>query len=153
MPSNWYWRRLLKVLWTSERSNQSILRETNPEYSLKGLMLTLKLQYFGANSWLIGKVPDAGKDWGLKGKRVSEDEMAKQHHQCNEHEVGQIPGHGEGQGGLVCCSPWCHKESDITGRLNNNWEDSGECWREKARGERQWGRGQPVWEKTHCSWS
>ena len=106
-----------------------------------------------AKRWLIGKVPDAGKDWGLKGKRVSEDEMAKQHHQCNEHEVGQIPGHGEGQGGLVCCSPWCHKESDITGRLNNNWEDSGECWREKARGERQWGRGQPVWEKTHCSWS
>ena len=46
--------------------------------------------------------------------------MAKQHHQCNEHEVGEIPGDGEGQGGLVCCSPQRHKELDTTGRLNNN---------------------------------
>ena len=46
--------------------------------------------------------------------------MAGQHHRCNEHELGQTPGDGEGQGGLVCYSPWGHKESDMTGRLNNN---------------------------------
>ena len=52
-----------------------------------------------------GKVPDAGKDRGQK-KRASEDEMAGRHHQCNEQELGQTLGAGEGQGGLVCCSPW-----------------------------------------------
>ena len=46
--------------------------------------------------------------------------MAGQHHQRNEHELGQIPGDGEGQGGGVCCNPWGRKESDITGQLNNN---------------------------------
>ena len=56
----WYWRRLLRVPWTARRSNQSILEETNPEYVLEGLMLKLKLQYFGQ---LIGKDPEAGKDW------------------------------------------------------------------------------------------
>ena len=62
----WCWRRLLRVPWTARRLNQSILREINPEYSLEGLMLKLKLQYFGisdAYSRLIWKVPDAGKDW------------------------------------------------------------------------------------------
>jgi len=49
------------------------------------------------NSWLIGKVPDAGKDWRQKEKRVSEDEMARWHHRCNEHELGQTSGDGEGQ--------------------------------------------------------
>ena len=57
------------------------------------------------NSWLIGKVPDAGKDWRQKDKRVSEDEMAGWHYWCNEHELGQTPGDDEGQGGLACCSP------------------------------------------------
>ena len=55
-----------------------------------------------------------------KEKRVSEAEVAGWHHQCNEHELGQTPGDGEEQGGLVCCSPWGHKESDTTGQLNNN---------------------------------
>jgi len=57
-------RRLLRVPWTARRSNQSILKETNPEYSLEGLMLKLKLQYFGHLMWsqLIRKDPDAGKD-------------------------------------------------------------------------------------------
>ena len=73
-----------------------------------------------ANSWLIGKVADAAKDWGQKEKRASEDEMVGQHHWRNEHELGQTLGDGKGQGGLVCCSPWGHKESDTTGWLNNN---------------------------------
>ena len=51
---------------------------------------------------------------------MSEGEIAGQHRQCNEHELGQAPGDGEGQGGLTCCSPWSLKESDTTGRLNNN---------------------------------
>ena len=51
---------------------------------------------------------------------MSEGEIAGQHHQCNEHELGQAPGDGEGQGGLTCCSPWSLKESDRTGRLNNS---------------------------------
>ena len=73
-----------------------------------------------ANRGLILKVPDAGKDWRKKGKRVSEDEMAWWHHQCNEHELGQTLGVGEGQGGLSCYSPWGHKELDMNGWLNKS---------------------------------
>ena len=76
-----------------------------------------------AKNWLIGKDPDAGKDWGQKEKRVSEDEMAGWHHQCNEHELGQTPRDGGGQGGLACCRPWGRKESDMTGQLNNSNND------------------------------
>ena len=66
------------------------------------------------NSQLIGKIPDAGKGWGQK-KRASEDEMTGWHHWCNRlHELGQISGNSEGQGGLVCCSPWGH-------RVGHNW--------------------------------
>ena len=60
---------------------------------------------YDANRQLIGKVSDAGKDGGQK-KRTSEDEMAGQHHQCNERELGQTLGDGEGQGSLAYCSPW-----------------------------------------------
>ena len=67
-----------------------------------------------ANSWLIRKVPDAGKDWGQKKKRASEDEMAGWHHWCNGNKPGQTLGDGEGQRGLVCCSPWGH-------RVRHNW--------------------------------
>ena len=59
-------------------------------------------------------------DWGQKEKRASEDEMAGQHHWCNEHEFGQTLGDDEEQGGLVCCSSWGCKESDTTGWLNNH---------------------------------
>ena len=59
-----------------------------------------------ANRQLTGKLPDAAKDWGQK--KVLENEMAGWHHRCNEHELGQIPEGGEGQGGLACCSPWGH---------------------------------------------
>ena len=70
-----------------------------------------------ANSRLIGKVPDAGKNWGQKEKRVSGDETAGLHHWCNGHELGQTLGDAEGQGGLGCCNPWGLKESDMTGQL------------------------------------
>ena len=67
----WCWRRLLQVPWTARRATQSILKEISPGCSLEGLMLKLKLQYFGSpdvNNWLIGKDPDAGKDSGQKEK-------------------------------------------------------------------------------------
>ena len=51
---------------------------------------------------------------------MSDTEMAGRNHQCNEHELGQTLGDGEGQEGLAWCSPWGHEESDVTGRLNNN---------------------------------
>ena len=75
----WCWRRLLRVPWTARRSNQSILKEINLEYSLEGLMLKLKLQYFGHLmwSWLIEKHPDAGKDWRQKEKGTAENEMVR----------------------------------------------------------------------------
>ena len=79
----WCWRRLLRVPWTARRSNQSILKEISPEYSLEGLMLKLKLQYFGhldAKNWLTGKDPDARQDWRQKEKGTTEDEMVGWHH-------------------------------------------------------------------------
>ena len=99
---------LLRVSWTAKRSNQSILKEINPEYSLEGLMLKLKLQYFGhlmqrANSL---EKTDTGKDWGQEEKGTTENEMVGWHHRLNGHESEQTPGDSEGQGSLVCCSPW-----------------------------------------------
>ena len=73
----WCWRTLLRVPWTARRSNQSILKEISPGRSLEGLMLKLKLQYFGhlmRKTWLIWKDPDAGKDWGQE-KGTTEDEI------------------------------------------------------------------------------
>ena len=73
----WCWRRLLRVPWTARRSNQSVLQEMSPEYSLEGLMLKLKFQYSGhlmLKSQLIEKDPDAGKDWGQEEKWGTEDE-------------------------------------------------------------------------------
>ena len=84
------------------------LKGVNAEYSLKGLMLKLKLQHFYHMMWTndsLEKSLDAGKDQGQK-KRVSEDEMPGWHHWCNEHELGKTPGAGEGQGGLACYSWW-----------------------------------------------
>ena len=68
--------------------------------------------------WLIGKDPDAGKDWRREEKGPTEDEMVGWHHWLNGNEFEQAPGVGDGQGGLVCCSPWGRKESDLTERLN-----------------------------------
>ena len=69
---------------------------------------------------LIEKDPDAGKDWRQEEKGMTEDEMVGWHHWLNGHEFEQVPGDGKGQGGLMCCSPWGHKEWDMTEWLNNN---------------------------------
>ena len=87
----WCWRRLLRVPWTARRSNQSILKEINPEYPLEGLMLKLKLQYFGH---LIGRANSledfgAGKDWRPNEKGGTEDEMVWWHHRLDGHEFEQ----------------------------------------------------------------
>ena len=82
------WRRLLRVPWTARRSNQPILKEINPEYSVEGLMLKLKFQYFG--QWLIWKDPDAGKDWRWKEKGTAEDEMVEWHHWFNDMSLGKF---------------------------------------------------------------
>ena len=79
----WCWRRLLRVPWTARRSNQSILKEISPEYTLEGQMLKLKFEYFGH---LIGKDPDAGKDGRQEKKGMTEDEMVGWHHRLNGHE-------------------------------------------------------------------
>ena len=84
----WYWRRLLRVPWTARRSNQSVLKEINPEYSLERLK--------------------------AEGEGTTENEMVGWHHQLNRHEFEQALGDGERQGSLVCCSPWSRKESDMT---------------------------------------
>jgi len=69
-------------------------------------------------SWLIGKDSDAGRDWGREEKGPTEDEMAGWHHRLDGHEFEWTPGDGDGQGGLVCCDSWGHKELDMTERLN-----------------------------------
>ena len=81
-------RRLLRVPWTARRSNQSILKEISPGCSLEGMMLQLKLQYFGhlMQDWLIGKDPDAGKYWRQEEKRMTEHEVVGWHHWLNGHE-------------------------------------------------------------------
>ena len=90
------------------------LKEINSEYSLQGLMLKLKLQYFGhlmrrtdslEKTLMLGKTEDRRRRLG---------EMVGWHHRLNGHEFEQTPGDSEGQGNLVCCSPWGHKELDAT---------------------------------------
>ena len=120
----WCWRRLSRVPWTARRSNQSVLKEINPEYSLKGLML--KLFYSGhlMQSRFTGKDPDAGKNWGQE-KGATEDEMVGWHHWLNGREFEQAPEDGDGQGSLACCSPWGH-------RVGHDWvtelENSSREW-------------------------
>ena len=80
----WCWRRLLRVLWTARRSNQSILKEISPKYSLEGLMLKLKLQSLA--TWLTWKDPDAGKDWRREEKGKTEDKMVGWYHWLNGRE-------------------------------------------------------------------
>ena len=102
----WFWRRLLRVPWTARRSNQPILKEINPEYSLEGLMLKLKLWPPDAKNWLIWKDPDAGKDWRQEEKEMTEDEKVGWHHWLDGYEFEEALGVSGGQGSLACCSPW-----------------------------------------------
>ena len=116
----WCWRRLLRVPWTARRSNQSILKDIEPECSLEGLLLKLKLQYFGhlmrrANSsektLMLGKI-EGRRRRGWQRMRWLDgitDSM--------DMSLGKL-GVGDGQGGLACCGSWGHKELDMTDQLN-----------------------------------
>ena len=97
----WCWRRLLRVPWTARRSNQSILKEISSGCSLEGLMLKLKLQYFGHLMWRVDSLEKTlmlGRDWGQE-KGTTEDEMAGWHHRLDGCEFEWTPGVGDGQGG------------------------------------------------------
>ena len=105
-------RRLLRVPWTAKRSNQSILKEINSQYSLEELML--KLQYFGllmqkADS--LEKTLMLEKIEGRKQKGMTENEMVGWHQRLNGYEFEQVLGDGKGQGSLACCSTWGRKET------------------------------------------
>ena len=106
---------------STRRSNQSILKENNPEYSLEGLMLKLKFQYFShlmrrtdslRKTLMLGKIEGGGEEQQEKG--TTQGEMVGWHLQLNGHEFEQALGVGDGQGSLVCCSPWGRKELDTT---------------------------------------
>ena len=107
----WCWRRLLRVPWTASKSNQSILKEINPEYSLEGLMLKLALQYFGhlmQTDDSLEKTLMLGETEGRKEKREAEDETARQHHQLNGHELRETLGDSGGQ------RTWCAAVHGVT---------------------------------------
>ena len=114
----WCWRRLLKVPWAAKQSSQSILREISPEYLFEGVMLKLKLQYFGhlmetadslEKSLMLGKI--GGR------RRRGHQRMRWLDGITSElgHELGQSLVDGEMQGELACCSPWVCKVLDMTG--------------------------------------
>ena len=102
------WRRLSRVPWTARRSNQSVLKEISPEYSLEGLMLKLKLQYFGHLMRRADSLENTLRLFSFlqEEKGTTEYEMVGWHHQLKRHEFEQALGDDEGQGSLVCCSPW-----------------------------------------------
>ena len=111
----WSWRRLMRVFWTAWRLNQSILKEINPEYSLEGLMLKLRLQYFGHVMWRadsLDKTLILGKIEGMR--RQGPLRMDRWHHQLNRHKSEQTLGDHEGQESLVCFIPWGCNEWDTT---------------------------------------
>ena len=104
----------------SRRSNQSILKEISPEYSLERLMLEAETPILwppDAKNWLIRKDSDAGKGWRQEAKGTTEDGMVGWRYRLDGHSFEQSLGVGDGQGGLVCCSLWV-KESDTTEWLN-----------------------------------
>ena len=126
----WSWRKLLRVSWTARRSYQSILKGINPEYSLEGRMLKLKLQYSGhlCEQLTYWKRPYAGKDWRQEEKRATEDEMFGWHHWFSGHEPRQTLGDGKGQRILACCGPWGHEEWNMTLQLNNKEGSKQGAW-------------------------
>ena len=119
------WRRVLRVPWTARRLIQSILKEINPEYSLEGLMLKLSiLEPCDAKSQLIGKDPDAGKDWRQEEEETTEDEMVGWRHWLDGHEFEQALGADDGQGSLACCGPWVTKSQTQL----NDWTELNLKW-------------------------
>ena len=104
-----------------------------------------------AKSWLIGKDPDAGRDWGQEEKGMTEDEMAGWHHRHDGHEFESTPGVDDGQGGLACCDSWGRKESDTTERLNwTGWLTTPMQWFWKNSSSNVKNKNKNLWVK--CCW-
>ena len=111
----------MRVPWTARRSNQPVLKEINPGISLERMMLKLKLQYFGHLMQRVDSLEKAltlGGIWGEEEKGMTEDEIVGWHHRLDGHGFGWTLGVGEGQGDLVGCCSWGHKESNVTEQLN-----------------------------------
>ena len=116
----WCWRRLLRVPWIARRSNQSILK-ISPGCSLEGLMLKLKLQYFGHLMWRADSLEKTLIPGKIEGRRRRGQQRMRWLDGSPPQwwcEFEQAPEDGEGQGSLACCSPWGCKELDMTGWLN-----------------------------------
>ena len=123
----WCWRRHLRVPWTARRSNQSILKEISPGCSLEGLMLKLKLQYFGHLVWRVDSLEKTLMLGGIGGRRRSGRQRMRWLDGITDSMDMSLSklGVGDGQGGLACCDSWSRKESDMTEWLNwteLNWE-------------------------------
>ena len=121
-------RRLFRVPWTVRRSSQSIPKEISPGISLEGMILKLKLQYFGHLMWRVDSLEktDAERDWRQEEKGMTEDEKAGCHHRLNGCDFDLTLGVGDGWGGLVCWDSWGCKESDTSEQLN--WTDIKISW-------------------------
>ena len=117
----WCWRRLLRAPWTTRRSNQSILKEISSEYSLEGLMLKLKLQYFGHLMWRTDSLEMTLMLGGIGGRRRRGQQRMRLLDASPTWCSLVFLGVGNGQGSLACCSPWGRKESDTTEWLNWCW--------------------------------
>ena len=125
-PKNWYfWPVVLEKTFESHLDYKEI-QPVHPKVDQSWVFIgrtdveaeTPVLWPPDAKSWLIGKDPDAGKDWVQEEKGTTEDEMVGWHHWPYGHGFGLTPGVGDGQVGLACCGSWGRKESDTTERLN-----------------------------------
>ena len=124
----WCWRRLLRVPCTARRSSQPILKEISPEYLQAGLMLKLKLQYFGHLMWRTDSLENTLSLGKIEGRRRRGQQRMRWLDgitKLDGHEFEQALGVGNGQGGLACCSPWGCKELGPTE------------WTELGRGQRK----------------
>ena len=134
VPKNWsFWTIVLEKTFESPLDFKEI-QPVNPKGNQSWIFIgrtdaeaeTPVLWPPDVKNWLIGKDPDAGKDWRREEKGTTEEGMVGWHHWLNRHEFEQTPGDVEGQGSLVCCSPWGRKESDMTEQLN--WTDCRYLW-------------------------
>ena len=124
-PKNWcFWTAVLEKALESPLDCKEI-QPVNPKGNQSWIFIgrtdaeaeTPILRPPDTKNWLTGKDLDTGKDWMQEEKGPTEDEMLGWHHRLNGHKFEQAPGVDDGQGGLVCCSPWGHKEYSITERL------------------------------------
>ena len=150
----WCWRRLLRVPWTARRSNQSILKEISPGHSLEGLILKLKLQYFGHVMWRVDSFEKTLMLGKIEGRRRrGQQSMRWLDGITNSVDVslGKTPGVGDGQGGLACCDSWGHKESDTTEL--NRMTAANDTWTHmksnRSRVKENWWQGKVLCSTSH----